>query len=83
MPRKSVITLMITRYVKKMPRALNTAESACARTAWSATKGTIMAMRATRRNRGDPGGCGTCIIFAAAMNSPTSQKTTVGESVAI
>ena len=40
-----------------------------------------MATRVTRRNSGDPGGWGTCIIFAAAMNSPTSQNTTVGASV--
>jgi hypothetical protein len=41
----------------------------------------MIAMRVTRRNRGEPGGCGTCIIFAAAINSPTSQNTTVGERV--
>ena len=61
--------------------ALPIAERICIRTAMSGISGIMDDKRATSKKSGAPGGCGTWRVNAAAQNSPTSQKTTVGEIV--
>ena len=42
------------------------------------SNGTMVKMRPNRMNSGDPGGCGTPMVYAQAMNSPQSQNEVVG-----
>jgi hypothetical protein len=36
-----------------------------------------------RRKKGAPAGCGTCNLYAQAINSPQSQKLAVGSTVSV
>src|SRR5450759_1275958 len=71
----------IERYKNAAVNALAKGEMRWTRTAGSCAVGSIENTFARIKNSGDPGGCGTCIRYVAAMNSPTSQKTTVSERV--
>ncbi len=57
------------------------AESRFRRQAYSPKGKSIAQTWATITKSGVPGGCGTPNVFAAAMNSPASQKVTDGASV--
>lgn len=47
----------------------------------SAKMGSKVKTRPTMRNKGAPGGCGTASLYEQAINSPQSQKDTVGAIV--
>ena len=49
----------------------------------SSGKGNKVNTRPTNKNNGDPGGCGTAILYAVAINSPQSQNETVGATVRV
>ncbi len=40
-------------------------------------------IRPINKKSGAPGGCGTCNLYAQAMNSPQSQKDAVGSTVKV
>lgn len=62
--------------------ALESAEIILILKAMSDEKGIMLNTRATIKNKGAPGGCGTAIVLLQAINSPQSQNETVGAIVA-